>query len=90
MLGQEKTIQSKDPTLWYLEPIANRMMNPRGLLKGEGVTTCFASHLDCLKEEVHDNVYARERHDMADERGEITRCASVSLHNVALHQDLVT
>ena len=51
MLGQEKTIQSRNPILWYLVPIANRMMNPRGLLKGEGVTTCFASHLNCLKEE---------------------------------------
>ena len=66
------------------------MMDPRGLLKGEGVTTCLASHLDCLQEEVHENVYARERHDMADERGEITRCTSISLHHVALHQDLVT
>ena len=43
---------------------------------------------DRLQEEVHDNVYARERHDMAGERGEITRCTSISLHNVALHQDL--
>ena len=90
VLGQEKTIQSKNPTLWYLEPIANRMMNPRGLLKGEGVTTCFASHLACLKGEANASVYARERHAMADARGVITRCASVSLHNMALHQGLVS
>ena len=83
----KKTVQSKDPTLWYLEPIANRMMNPRGLLKGEGVTTCFASHLDCLKEEVHDNVYARERQDMADEGAGITRCTSAPLQDVTLHQE---
>ncbi len=61
----------------------------RDLLVRKTVTARLPPQLHRLEEEVHDDVDARECHNMTDHGDEITRCKALSLHDVAFHADVI-
>ena len=54
-----------------------------------GIMSRIPSLLGRLEEKIHDDVEARQSHNVADQGREITFCTALPLHNVSLYAYLV-
>ena len=73
-------------------PDSARALRPNctghNLLMMKGRMARIPSHLGRLEEKVHDNVKARQSHNVADQGREITFCTALPLHNMTFYEYL--
>ena len=73
---------------WDTTPTRRPTCTERNLLEWKRVASRIATLLDRLEEEVHDNINARQRHDMTNQGCEVTLCTALTLHHVAFYSYL--